>query len=253
MVLIKATGESEADTLPSAELIQAMGDYNRELFDVDIVRGGEGLKPSSEGRRVVFDGYRRTVIDGPFPGPTELVAGFRLWEVEDIDEAVEWVKRSPNPMPGPSEIAIRPLFEVADFAEAMTTEQATEEERLRRELENWTFSSKGWLKGGPPLLEWHGLIQLPGVLTSRDDQRPVREGHLDTCGVKGLLDPQAQLAFGPPLNGGLGLGTHPYEDPGLTQRLNTLDLGRFSQLVSAPFRVIPHVLPGLADYVHGLA
>ena len=122
--------------MPSAELIEAMGNYNRELVDAGIMRDGEGIKPSSEGKRVAFDGEGRTVIDGPFPAVNELVAGFWLWEVGDMDEALEWVKRSPNPMPGPSEIEIRPLFEVADFAEAMTPEQADQEERLREELED---------------------------------------------------------------------------------------------------------------------
>lgn len=120
--------------MPSAELIRAMGEYNRELFEAGIMRGGEGLKPSSEGMRVAFDGEERSVIDGPFPAVGELVTGFWLWEVEDMDEAVEWVKRCPNPMPGPSEVEIRPLYEVEDFAEAMTAEQAGDEERMREEL-----------------------------------------------------------------------------------------------------------------------
>ena len=136
MVLIKATADSEAGTMPSAELIQAMGNYNKDLFEAGIMQGGDGLKPSSEGKRVVFDGDRRTVVDGPFPAVGELVAGFWLWEVEDMDEALEWVKRSPNPMPGPSEVESRPLFEVADFAETMTSEQVEDEERLRRDLES---------------------------------------------------------------------------------------------------------------------
>ena len=135
IVLIKATVESEAGIMPSAELIEAMGSYNRELVDAGVMRGGEGIKPSSVGKRVVFDGDGRTVVDGPFPAVGELVAGFWLWEVKDMDVALEWVKRSPNPMPGPSEIEIRPLLEATDFAEAMTPEQAEQEERLREELE----------------------------------------------------------------------------------------------------------------------
>lgn len=135
IVLIKATAESEAGTMPSAELIEAMGAYNRELAGAGVMRGGDGIKPSSEGKRVAFDGAGRTVVDGPFPAVSELVAGFWLWEVRDMDEALDWVKRCPNPMPGPSEIEIRPLYEVADFAEAMTPEQARDEERLRGELE----------------------------------------------------------------------------------------------------------------------
>ena len=99
MVLVKATADSEAGTMPSPELIQAMGEYNRELFEAGIMKAGEGLKPSSEGKRVAFEGEGRSVIDGPFAAVGELVAGFWLWEVEDMDEAVEWVKRCPNPMP----------------------------------------------------------------------------------------------------------------------------------------------------------
>ena len=96
--------------MPSTALIEAMGDYNQELAKAGIMQAGERLKPSSEGKRVAFDGEGRTVIDGPFPTVNELVAGFWQWEVKDIDEAVEWVKRSPNPMPGPSEIEIRPCM-----------------------------------------------------------------------------------------------------------------------------------------------
>lgn len=135
IVLIKATADSEAGVMPSAELIEAMGNYNREMVNAGIMRSGDGIKPSSEGKRVAFDRDERTVIDGPFPAVSELVAGFWLWEVKDMDEAVEWVKRIPNPMQGPSEVEIRPLFEVADFAEVMTPEQADQEERLREELE----------------------------------------------------------------------------------------------------------------------
>jgi len=135
MVLIKATADSEAGVMPTADLIQAMGEYNMELFKAGIMQGGDGIKPSSEGKRVVFDGEERTVLDGPFPATAELVAGYWLWEVNDMDEAVEWVKRIPNPMPGPSEVEIRPLYEAADFAEAMTGEQVAEEERMREALE----------------------------------------------------------------------------------------------------------------------
>ena len=136
IVLVKATADSEAGIMPSTELIEAMGAYNEELVNAGIMRGGEGLKPSSEGKRVAFDGDSRTVSDGPFPATCELVAGFWLWEVKDVDEAVEWMKRSPNPMPGPSEIEIRPLFEVADFGEAMTPELTEQEGRLREKLDD---------------------------------------------------------------------------------------------------------------------
>jgi hypothetical protein len=115
MVFVKATADSEKGTLPTKELLEAMGRYNEELTKAGIMKAGEGLKPSSQGKRVAFDGSARTVIDGPFSATRELVAGFWLWEVKDMDEAVSWVKRCPNPMPGPSEIEIRPLYEMADF------------------------------------------------------------------------------------------------------------------------------------------
>ena len=131
MVLVKATEESEAGVLPSAELLAAMGKYNEELIAAGIMQAGEGLKPSSAGKRVAFDGPRRTVTDGPFAATRELVAGFWLWQVKDMAEAVEWVKRCPNPMSGPSEIEIRPLYELADFGDAVSPELARQEERLR--------------------------------------------------------------------------------------------------------------------------
>ena len=116
MVLVKATNDSEKGILPTTGMFEAMGKYNEELINAGIMRAGDGLKPSSQGKRIAFDGPARTVIDGPFPETRELVAGFWLWEVKDMDEAVAWVKRCPNPMPGPSEIGIRPLYEIADFA-----------------------------------------------------------------------------------------------------------------------------------------
>jgi hypothetical protein len=134
MVLVKATADSEAGLMPSTELMAAMGRFNEELVAAGIMKAGEGLKPSSQGKRVAFDGDSRTVIDGPFAATGELVAGFWLWQVKDMAEAVAWVKRCPNPMPGPSEIEIRPLFEAADFGEAFTPELAEQEERLRDRL-----------------------------------------------------------------------------------------------------------------------
>jgi hypothetical protein len=134
MVLVKATKDSEAGVMPSTELFEAMGKYNEELVNAGIMKAGEGLKPSSQGKRVAFDGPSRTVIDGPFAATNELVAGFWIWEVKDMAEAVEWVKRCPNPMPGPSEIEIRPFYEMADFAEALTPEIAAQEDRLRKQL-----------------------------------------------------------------------------------------------------------------------
>ena len=131
MVLVKATKDSEAGTMPSTELLAAMGKFNEKLVNAGIMLAGEGLHPSSKGKRVAFDGPSRTVIDGPFPATGELVAGFWLWEVKDMAEAVQWVKRCPNPMPGPSEIEIRPLYEVADFGAALTPELAEQENRIR--------------------------------------------------------------------------------------------------------------------------
>ena len=118
MVLVKATEDSEKGFVPSpenTEMLEAMGRYNEELVKAGIMLAGDGLKPSSQGKRIAFDGPGRTVIDGPFTETRELVAGFWLWEVKDMDEAVAWVKRCPNPMPGPSEIEIRPLYEMADL------------------------------------------------------------------------------------------------------------------------------------------
>jgi hypothetical protein len=118
MVLVKATADSEKGFVATPEsraALEAMGKFNDELVAAGILRAGDGLKPSSHGKRVAFDGARRTVTDGPFAATSELVAGFWLWEVKDMDEAVAWVKRCPNPMPGPSEIEIRPLYEEADL------------------------------------------------------------------------------------------------------------------------------------------
>ena len=135
MVLVKATADSEAGIMPGPELFEAMGRYNQQLFEAGIMKSGDGLKPTSEGKRVRFDDADRTVTDGPFSATNEIVAGFWIWEVEDMDEAVEWVKRAPNPMPGPSEIEIRPFYEYEDFGDAMTPEQVEQEERMREELE----------------------------------------------------------------------------------------------------------------------
>lgn len=131
MVLVKATDDSEAGIMPSADLFEAMGNYNQELFDAGVLLDGEGLQPSSNGKRVAFDGASRTVIDGPFAATSELVAGYWLWQVKDMDEAVEWVRRCPNPMPGPSEIEIRPVYGMEDLGEAMTPQLKEQEERMR--------------------------------------------------------------------------------------------------------------------------
>jgi hypothetical protein len=131
MVMVKATKDSEAGVMPSTELLEAMGKYNEQLVSAGIMLAGEGLKPSSQGKRIAFDGASRSVIDGPFAETRELVAGFWIWQVKDMAEAVEWVKRCPNPMPGPSEIEIRPVYEMADFGEAVTPEVAELHERSR--------------------------------------------------------------------------------------------------------------------------
>ena len=135
IVFVKATADSEAGVMPTAELMEAMGKYNRELFEAGIMQTGEGLKPTSEGKRIRFDGKDRTVTDGPFSATNELVAGFWIWEVKDMDEAVEWVKRSPNPMLGSSEIEVRPFYEYEDFGEVLPTELREQEEGMREELE----------------------------------------------------------------------------------------------------------------------
>ena len=117
MVFVKATKDSEAGGPPSLEMLEAMGRYNDQLVAAGIMKDAAGLKATSNAKRIAFDGDKRTVIDGPFSTPNELVAGFWLWEVKDMNEAMEWAKKCPNPMPGPSEIEIRPFIEAEDFAE----------------------------------------------------------------------------------------------------------------------------------------
>ncbi|MBS0374507.1 MAG: YciI family protein [Proteobacteria bacterium] len=135
MVLVKATKESESGVLPTPELLGAMTRFNEELIRAGVMLAGEGLKPSSAGRRVHFAGERRTVTDGPFAETKELVAGFWLWQVRSVEEAVEWVKRCPNPMLSDSDIEIRPLYGPEDFAELMTPELQALGEDQRRRLE----------------------------------------------------------------------------------------------------------------------
>ncbi len=132
MVMVKATQDSEAGKMPSRELLEAMGKFNEELAKAGILLAGEGLHPSSKGARVRFSGAKRTVVDGPFTETKELVAGFWLWKVKSKQEAIEWVKRCPNPMPTDSEIEIRQVFEAEDFGDAMTPEMREQEERLLR-------------------------------------------------------------------------------------------------------------------------
>lgn len=134
MVVVKATKDSEAGVLPSQELLTAMGKYNEELVKSGIMLAGEGLKPSSHGKRVRFSGSRRTVIDGPFAETKELIAGYWIWQVRSMEEAVEWLKRCPNPMLGESEVEIRPVYEACDFGENLTPELREQEERLREQI-----------------------------------------------------------------------------------------------------------------------
>jgi hypothetical protein len=135
MVIVKATRESEAGEMPSEALLTAMGNFNEELVKAGIMLAGEGLHPSSRGKRVRFSGTRRTVIDGPFAETKELIAGFWLWQVKSMEEAIEWVRRCPNPMPTESEIEIRPVFEAEDFGAELTPELRAQEERQRAEIE----------------------------------------------------------------------------------------------------------------------
>lgn len=134
MILVKATKDSEAGAMPSEKLLADMGKYNEELVKAGIILAGEGLHPSSTGARVRFSGTRRTVVDGPFSETRELVAGFWLWQVKSRAEAIELVKRCPNPMPGDSEIEIRQVFEPEDFGAEFTPELREQEERLRKQL-----------------------------------------------------------------------------------------------------------------------
>ena len=135
MVMVKATKESEAGEMPGTELLAAMGKFNEALVKAGVMLAGEGLHPSAKGKRVRFSGPQRSVVDGPFSETKELVAGFWLWQVKSMEEAVEWVRRCPNPMEGESEIEIRPVFEAADFGAEFTPELQAQEERLRTKVE----------------------------------------------------------------------------------------------------------------------
>ncbi len=134
MVLIKATVESEAGVMPTHALLAAMGQYNQELVKAGVLLAGEGLKPSSLGKRVHFSGTQRRVLDGPFTGTKELVVGFWLWQVKSIDEAVEWLKRSPNPFPGESVVEIRPMYEAEDFGAELTSELRAQGDQPREQM-----------------------------------------------------------------------------------------------------------------------
>lgn len=134
MVIVKATASSEAGIMPSSEMLEAMGNFNEELVKAGIMQAGDGLKPSSEAVRVRFSGENRIVTDGPFTETKELIAGFWLWHVKSIEEAIEWVKRCPNPMIEDSEIDIRPLYEMEDFGAELMPELRDQENRLRTEM-----------------------------------------------------------------------------------------------------------------------
>ena len=135
MILVKATKDSEAGKLPSQELLAAMGKFNEELVKAGVMLAGEGLQPTSKGARVKFSGTKRIVTDGPFTETKELIAGFWMWEVASLQEAIDWVKRCPNPHEGESEIEIRQVFTAEDFGEAFTPELREQEEKLRAQLE----------------------------------------------------------------------------------------------------------------------
>lgn len=136
MVIVKATKNSEAGVMPGEELLAAMGRYNEELVKAGVMVAGEGLHPSSKGRRIRFSGGKKTVLDGPFAETKELIAGFWLWQVKSMDEAVEWARRCPDPMPGEdSELEIRPVFEAEDFGDEFTPELREQEDRLRAEIQ----------------------------------------------------------------------------------------------------------------------
>jgi hypothetical protein len=134
MVIVKATKDSEAGVLPSKELIDAMTKYNEELVKAGIMLAGEGLHPSSKAKRVRFTGQKRTVIDGPFAETKELIAGYWIWKVKSMEEAVEWLKRCPNPHCEDSDVEIRPIFEAEDFGENLTPETKKREQRLREQI-----------------------------------------------------------------------------------------------------------------------
>ena len=134
MILVKATADSEAGVMPSEQLLADMGRFNEELVKAGVMQAGEGLHPSSKGARVRFSGKDRKVIDGPFAETKELVAGFWIWKCASLQEAIDWVKRCPNPMPGESEIEIRQIFEAEDFSEEFTPKLREQEERLRAEM-----------------------------------------------------------------------------------------------------------------------
>jgi len=134
IVMVKANKDSESGAMPKTELLAEMGKFNEELAKAGVLLAGEGLQPSSKGKRVRFSGSKRTVIDGPFAETKELIAGFWLWQVRSMEEAVEWVKRCPNPFEGESEIEIRQVFEADDFGPELTPELRDQEEKVRKQV-----------------------------------------------------------------------------------------------------------------------
>lgn len=142
MVIVKATKDSEAGVLPSEKLLAEMGKFNEELVKAGVMLAGEGLQPSSKGARVRFSGNKRTVVDGPFAETKELIAGFWLWRVKSLAEAIDWVKRCPNPFEGDSEIEIRQVFEADDFGAEFTPELREQEERVRAQAEKLAKSTQ---------------------------------------------------------------------------------------------------------------
>ena len=134
VILVKATAESEAGVMPSEQMLAEMGRFNEELVQAGVMQAGEGLHPSAKGARVRFSGRDRHVVDGPFAETKELVAGFWIWQCASLQEAIDWVKRCPNPMPGPSEIEIRQVFEAEDFGDALTPQLREQEDRLRAQV-----------------------------------------------------------------------------------------------------------------------
>jgi hypothetical protein len=136
MVIVKATKESEAGIMPTQQALADMGNYNEQLVKAGIMQSGDGLKPSSKGVRVAFSGEKRAVIDGPFDQTKELIAGFWIWQVKSLAEAIDWVKRCPNPMPTDSEIEIRPFYEAEDFGPEFTPELRAQEARLAAQIKS---------------------------------------------------------------------------------------------------------------------
>ena len=186
MVFVKASKESEAGVMPSERLLSEMGKFNEKLVKAGIMLMAEGLHPSSRGARVRFSGRNRTVIDGRFTETNELVAGFWQWQVKSMEEAIEWVKRCPKPMEGESDIEIRPVFEAADFGEALTPELKQNEERLRTEVERYTLDPPRYKNGKEMLIAglnatytFETRMNIPAQwgafrAASRQDSRPGR-------------------------------------------------------------------------------